>query len=76
MKNTDPLMGAKVKSKTHSQNMFFLFFEPFFCAFGFKAEFHVDFESVGKFVKKCTKKVIIKSTLMNMSKSEKSAFFC
>jgi hypothetical protein len=30
MKNTDPLMGAKLKSKTHLQNTFFDFFEPFF----------------------------------------------
>jgi hypothetical protein len=30
MKNTDPVMGAKLKSKTHLQNTFFLFFEPFF----------------------------------------------
>ncbi len=40
------------------------------------AEFHADFESVGKVVKKCTKKkVISKTSLTNMSKSEKSAFF-
>jgi hypothetical protein len=36
------------------------------------AEFHADFESV---VKKCTKKVISKTNLTNMSKREKSAFF-
>jgi hypothetical protein len=29
MKNTDPVMGAKLKSKTHLQNMFFLFFVLF-----------------------------------------------
>jgi hypothetical protein len=40
------------------------------------AEFHADFESVEKVVKKCTKKkVISKTSLTNMSKSEKSAFF-
>jgi hypothetical protein len=30
MKNTDPWMGAKLKSKTHLQNMFFYFFDAFF----------------------------------------------
>jgi hypothetical protein len=41
-----------------------------------KAEFHADSESVEKVVKKCTqKKVISKTSLANMSKSEKSAFF-
>ncbi len=39
------------------------------------AEFHADFESVEKVVKKCTKKVISKTSLTNMSKSEKSAYF-
>ncbi len=29
MKNPDPLMGAKLKSKTHLLNTFFWFFEPF-----------------------------------------------
>ncbi len=33
------------------------------------AEFHADFESVEKVVKKCTKKVISKTSLRNMSKS-------
>jgi hypothetical protein len=35
MKNTDPLMGAKLKSKSHLQNKFFDFCAVF-CAFGFK----------------------------------------
>jgi hypothetical protein len=39
------------------------------------AEFHADFESVEKVVKKCTKKVISKTSLTNMSESEKNAFF-
>ncbi len=34
MKNTDPLMGAKLKSKTHLLR--FLIFLAIFCAFGFK----------------------------------------
>ncbi len=36
MKNTDPSMGAKLKSKT--LNMFFLFFEPFFARLASKFE--------------------------------------
>ncbi len=40
------------------------------------AEFHADFESVEKVVKKCTQKTILsKTSLTNMSKSEKSAYF-
>jgi hypothetical protein len=30
MKNTDSLMGAKLKSKAHLLDMFFDFLEPFF----------------------------------------------
>jgi hypothetical protein len=29
MKNTDPVMGAKLKSKTHLENMFFDFLSRF-----------------------------------------------
>jgi hypothetical protein len=40
------------------------------------AEFHADFESVEKVVKKCPdKKVISKTSLTNMSQSEKRAYF-
>jgi hypothetical protein len=39
------------------------------------AEFHADFESVEKVVKKRTKKVINKTRLTNTSKSEKSGYF-
>jgi hypothetical protein len=39
MKNTDPLMGAKLKSKAAIK----------------KAEFYAGFESVEKVIKKCTK---------------------
>ncbi len=35
MKNTDPLMGAKLKSKTHLPNRFFNF-EPFFAHLALK----------------------------------------
>ncbi len=35
MKNIDPVMGAKLKSKTHLLNTFFDFLSQF-CAFGFK----------------------------------------
>ncbi len=40
-----------------------------------KNEFNADFKSIEKVVKKCTKKVISKTNLMNMSKSENSAYF-
>ncbi len=39
------------------------------------AEFHADFESIGKVEKNAPKKVIGKTSLTNMSKSEKSAYF-
>ncbi len=40
------------------------------------AEFHADFESVEKVVKKCNnKKVISKTSFANMIKSEKSTYF-
>ncbi len=42
---------------------------------GVNAEFHADFKSVEKLVKNAPKKVINKTSLTNMSKSEKSAFF-
>ena len=32
MKNTDPVMHAKLKSKTHLQNMFFNILSPFLCS--------------------------------------------
>ncbi len=63
-------MGAKLKSKTHLLNKFFDFLSRF-CALALKfekvliwpkrkvsknEEFHADFESVEKVVKKCTKK--------------------
>ena len=38
------------------------------------AEFHADFESVKKVVKKCKKRVKSKTSLTNMSKSEKVHF--
>ncbi len=69
-------MGAKLKSKTHLQNMFYDFLSRFLRAWkkfekvliwpkknfflikkGTKnAEFHADFESIEKVVKKYTKK--------------------
>jgi hypothetical protein len=42
IKNTDPLMGAKLKSKTHLLNMFFDFLRRFFGRLASK------FEKVGK----------------------------
>jgi hypothetical protein len=38
MKNTDPLMVAKLKSKTHLLKTFFDFFEPFFARLASKFE--------------------------------------
>jgi hypothetical protein len=38
MKNTDPLMGAKLKSRTHLLNTFLDFFEPFFAHLASKFE--------------------------------------
>ncbi len=75
-------MGAKFKSKTHLQNTFFDFLSRFLRVWlqSLKKvliwqkkiwEFHADFESVEKVVKK----VISKTSLTNMSKSENSAFF-
>jgi hypothetical protein len=84
-------MGAKLKSKTHLLNTFFDFLSRFLRVwlqslknkFFWKklkkvsknAEFHADFESVEKVVKKCTKKVISKTSLTIMSKSEKKCIF-
>ncbi len=39
------------------------------------AEFHANFESVKKVVKNAPKKVTSKTSLTNISKSEKSAYF-
>jgi hypothetical protein len=39
------------------------------------AEFHADFESVEKLLKNAPKKSYKQTSLTNMSKSEKSAFF-
>jgi hypothetical protein len=39
------------------------------------AEFHADFESLKKLLKNALKKVISKTSLTNISKSEESAFF-
>jgi len=38
MKNTDPVMHAKLKSKTHLQNMFFNILSPFFMQLASKFE--------------------------------------
>ncbi len=39
-------------------------------------EFLADFKSVEKLLQNATKKVISKTTLMNMSKSENNTYFC
>jgi hypothetical protein len=38
IKNTDPLIGAKFKSKAHLLHTFFLFLEPFFARLALKFE--------------------------------------
>ncbi len=82
-------MGAKLKSKTHLLNRFFDFWRRVLRVwlqslknnfFGKnqkrykKAEFHADFKSVEN-VYKNSQKVISKTSLTNMSKSGKSAYF-
>ncbi len=96
MKNTDPLMGEKLKSKTHLQNTFLIFLAVF-RAFGFKVFKKCSFDpkkiswKIKKDIKKrrlsrwfriswksfnkCTQKVLSKTSLMNMCKSENSAYF-
>jgi hypothetical protein len=68
IKNTDPLMGAKFKSKTHLINTFFIFC-PVFCAFDFKVWKSINmtfkknsrwFQICIKSFKKCTKKIMSK----------------
>ncbi len=97
MKNTDPLMGAKLKSKTHLQNLFFDFLSRFLRVwlqsfqnvliwpkkiFFFLQKIYQKRRISHWFRirwKKCkkmhTKKVIGKTRLANMTKSEKSAYF-
>ncbi len=95
-KNTDPLMGAKFKSKTHLLNTFFLFLAPFFARLASKFEkvlirhkivlpksekvsktqnFMLISNPSKKIFKNAPKKVISKTSLTNMSKSGKSAYF-
>ncbi len=91
MKNTDPSMGAHLQNPFFDflsrflpvllQSLKKVLIRP--KIFSWKkskkvsknAEFHTAFESVEKAVKKWTKKVIGKTSLTNMSKSEKSAYF-
>ncbi len=98
MKNTDPLLGAKLKSKTHLQNTFFDFLSRFLRIWlqSLKKEliwpknffffldqkrcqktqnFTLISNSLKKLLKNAPKKVISKTCLTNMSKSEKSAYF-
>ncbi len=72
MKNTDPLMGAKLKSKTHLQNMFFLFFELFFAHLASK----FSKRAVMTKKKKNLSKKILKNKFDEYEyKSEDSAYF-
>ena len=90
MKNTDPLMGAKLKSKTHLQNMFFDFLSRFLRIWLQSLQkvliwpkkryqkrrisrwFRIRWKSCKKMHQK---KVTSKTSLTNISKSEKSAYF-
>jgi hypothetical protein len=59
MKNPDPMMGAKLKSKTHFTKHPLLNFWPFFAKKkGIKnAEFYADFKSIEKVFKMHTEKL-------------------
>ncbi len=60
MKNTDPLMGAKLKSFLSRLASKFekvqIWPKTFFFNKKKNADFHADFESVEKVIKKCTQK--------------------
>ncbi len=77
MKNTDPLMGAKFKSKTHLLNTFFDFLNRFLRVWlqSLKKVLIWPKKLFYKKIKNGVKKVISKTSLTNMSKSEKSAYF-
>ncbi len=92
MKNTDPVIGEKLKSKTHLLNTFLIlrvWLESFQKVQIWQknislgkiqkdiknAEFHADFDSIEIFFTKCTKKVIIKTSLTYMSISDNSVYF-
>ncbi len=74
IKNTDPLMGAKLKSKTHLLNRFFDFLSRFLRVWLQSLKKILIWPKKKNFLKK-SKKVSSKTSLTNMSKSEKSAFF-
>ncbi len=98
MKNTDPLMGAKLKSKTHLLNTFFDFLSRFLRIWlQSLKKYYYDLKKIflqknkkrcqktqnftlisnplKKLLKNAPKKVTGKTSLTNMSKNEKSAFF-
>ncbi len=55
MKNTDPVMGAKFKSKTYLQITFFIF-EPFFGRLASKFEKSTNMTLIFFFIKKDVEK--------------------
>jgi hypothetical protein len=79
MNNADPLMGSKLKSETNFQNMIFEYFEPCFARLASKFEkmcqntqnFTLISNLLKKLLKNAPKKIIRKTSLTNMSKSEK-----
>jgi hypothetical protein len=67
---------ARLASKFEKSTNIYDLKNFFFILKGIKnAEFHADFKSVKKVFKKCTKKVIRKTSLTNISKNGKSAYF-
>ncbi len=84
MKNTDPLMGTKLKLKTHLQNTFFWFFEPFFGRLASKFSKSANMTQKSRISRwfwirwkscKNAQKSFKQNKLTNMRKSEKSAYF-
>jgi hypothetical protein len=71
-----PLMGAKLKSKTHLQNTFLrVWLQSLKKALICPKNFTLISNLLKKLLKMNQKKVISKTSLTNMSKSEKSAYF-
>ncbi len=82
MENKDPVMGAKLKSKTHLQNTFCDFLSCFLRKFAKSAKryrktqnFTLISNQLKKLKKNAPKKVPGKKNFTNMSKSEKRACF-
>ncbi len=66
-------MGAKLKSKTHLQNRFFWFFEPFFAGMASKFEKRTNMTELNIILKK-SKKVSKKAEFTLISNPLKKLF--